>query len=61
MKHKTMKGDTRMSYQINIFNMDINYCNKDGNININHKISAKNYCENKSNNTNSSTINIQKQ
>ncbi|MCU7713057.1 hypothetical protein OK414_29205 [Priestia sp. JV24] len=50
-----------MSYQINIFNMDINYCSKDGNININHKTSKDNYMKDKDNNTNSLTPTIQKQ
>jgi hypothetical protein len=50
-----------MSYQINIFNMDINYCSKDGNININRIISKNNFLKDKDNNTNSSTPTIQKQ
>jgi hypothetical protein len=41
--------------------MDINYCGKDGNININRTISKNNYLKDKDNNTNSSTENIQKQ
>jgi hypothetical protein len=61
MINKKIGGDTRMSYQINIFNMDINYCSKDGNININGTISKNNYLKDKDNNTNSSAENIQKQ
>jgi hypothetical protein len=61
IRHKKIGGDTRMSYQINIFNMDINYCSKDGNININRTIRKNNYLKDKDNTTNSSTANIQKQ
>lgn len=60
MQQKKIGGDKRMSYQINIFNMDINYCSKDGNININRTISKNNYLNDKDNNKNSSTANIQK-
>ena len=60
MKHKTMKGDIRMSYQINIFNMDINYCGKDGKINVNSTINQIDHLKGKDNNTNSSAANIQK-
>lgn len=49
-----------MSYQINIFNMDINYCSKDGNINLNRTINKDDYLKDKDNNTNSSAANIQK-
>ncbi len=55
-----MKGDTRMSYQINIFNMDINYCGKGGNINVNSTINKIDQLKDKDNNTNSSAANIQK-
>lgn len=51
----------RMSYQINIFNMDINYCSKDGNINVNRTININNYLKDKDNNINSSAANNQKQ
>lgn len=51
----------RMSYQINIFNMDINYCSKDGNINVNGTININNYLKDKDNNINSSAANNQKQ
>jgi hypothetical protein len=61
VRHKKIGGNKRMSYQINIFNMDINHCRKDGNININRTISKNNYLKDKDNNTNSSTANIQKQ
>lgn len=60
MRYKKTGGDTRMSYQINIFNMDINYCSKDGNINVNRTISKNNSLKDKDNNTNSSIANIQK-
>lgn len=55
-----IKGDMRMSYQINIFNMDINYCGKDGNINVNSTINKINHLKDKDNSTNSSAANIQK-
>lgn len=51
----------RMSYQINIFNMDINYCSKDGNINVSRTININNYLKDKDNNINSSAANNQKQ
>lgn len=60
MQQKKIGGDKRMSYQINIFNMDINYCSKDGNININRTINKINHLKDKDNNTNSSAVNIQK-
>ncbi len=61
MPHKMIGGDMRMSYQINIFNMDINYCSKDGNINVNGTININNYLKDKDNNINSSAANNQKQ
>lgn len=51
----------RMSYQINIFNMDINYCSKDGNINVNGTININDYLKDKGNNIDSSAANNQKQ
>jgi hypothetical protein len=50
-----------MSYQINIFNMNINHCSRDGKINIYPKTSKNNHLTDKGNNKNSSAINIQKQ
>ncbi|MCT9851946.1 hypothetical protein N7610_00015 [Priestia megaterium] len=50
-----------MSYQINIFSIEVNYCSKEGKINVNHTINKNNHLEDKDNNTNSSTANIQKQ
>lgn len=61
MPHKMIGGDMRMSYQINIFNMDINYCSKDGNINVNGTININDYLKDKGNNINSSAANNQKQ
>ncbi len=61
MPHKRIGGDMRMSYQINIFNMDINYCSKDGNINVSRTININNYLKDKDNNINSSAANNQKQ
>ncbi len=60
MPHKMIGGDMRMSYQINIFNMDINYCSKDGNINVNGAINVNDYLKDKGNNINSSAANNQK-
>ncbi|MEH7357201.1 hypothetical protein [Priestia megaterium] len=50
----------KISSQINIFNMDINYCSKDGNINVNGTININNYLKDKGNNINSPATNIQK-
>jgi hypothetical protein len=61
MPHKMIGGDMRMSYQINIFNMDINYCSKDGSINVNRTININNHLKDKDNNINSSAANNQKQ
>lgn len=61
MRNKKIGGDIRMSYQINIFSMEVNYCSKEGKINVNHTINKNNHLEDKDNNTNSSTANIQKQ
>lgn len=60
MKYKTMKGDMKMSYQINIFNMDINYCSKDGNVNVNRPINKNNSSKDKDHNSNNLTANNQK-
>ncbi|MBZ6489363.1 hypothetical protein CCZ20_27110 [Priestia aryabhattai] len=48
-----------MSYQINIFNMDINYCSKDRNVNVNRTININNQLKDKDNDTNVSGANIQ--